>query len=59
MEEEVREILRAAVLQATNGGEENLGTRLAARFRKHGLAEADGAIEELRGHTARPAKLES
>jgi plasmid stability protein len=56
MEEEVREILRAAVLQATIEGSDQLGTRLAARFGKHGL---DHEIPEFRGQPARPAEFDS
>jgi plasmid stability protein len=54
MEEEVREILRNAV---KNEGAPIplLGTRIAARFARHGLTEA---LPELRGEAARPAKFE-
>ena len=55
MEEEIREILRAAVLRATTGPRVGLGSRLAARFRDCGL---DDEIAELRGRPARPADLE-
>ncbi|MCL4819718.1 MAG: toxin-antitoxin system [Vicinamibacteria bacterium] len=52
-EAEVREILRAAV-----GGAEarprRLGTELASLFAGRGLP---GEIEELRGQSARPARL--
>ena len=51
MEEEVREILRSAVLCAT-GAKSDLGSRLAARFRGCGLTEP---IAELRGQSAAPA----
>ena len=51
MEEEAREILRAAVLQPEPG---DLGSRLAERFKGCNL---DGDIEELRGQAARPADL--
>jgi plasmid stability protein len=54
MEEEVREILRNAV---KNEGAPIpfLGTRIAARFARHGLTET---LPELRGEAARPAKFE-
>jgi len=53
-EEEVREILRAAV---GPGGrpEPSLGSAIADRFRGLGLAEE---IAELRGHPARGADLD-
>ncbi len=54
-EEEVREILRAAV-RDDGGARGSLGSRLAARFSGLGLAED---IPELRGQPARPADLES
>lgn len=54
-EEEVRDILRNAVADA-DAPRAPLGSRLAARFARMGLTEE---IPELRGHTARPAKLES
>ena len=52
-EEEVRDILRKAVSDedARNG---RLGSRLAARFAGIGL---DEDVDELRGQTARPARL--
>jgi plasmid stability protein len=50
-EEEVREILRAAV-HADTAPPQPLGSRLKARFGRVGL-ESD--IEELRGHAAGPA----
>jgi antitoxin FitA len=54
-EEEVREILRAAVKE---GGavQSPLGSRLAARFSRLGLREE---IPEPRGQPARPADFES
>lgn len=55
MEEEVRDILRDAV-KGMGGPPLQLGSRLAARFAKLGLAEA---IPELRGQPARPADLGS
>lgn len=55
MEEEVREILREAALRASIDDKVQLGTRLADRFRAHGL---EGEIEELRGQPAKPADLE-
>jgi len=54
MEEEVREILRNAVKEE-GGGQEGLGSRLAARFAGLGLMED---IPELRGQEARSAGLE-
>jgi len=53
-EEEVREILRAAVLVDSPPGHP-LGSRLALRFREAGL---DGPIGELRDQPARSADLE-
>ena len=53
MEEEVRVILRAAVLQASLEPQDKLGTRLAERFKDGGLE--DGEIEEQKGQAARPA----
>ena len=55
MEEEVREILRNAVRQE-NRAQAPLGSRLAMRFARVGLAEE---IPELRGQQARPADFES
>jgi plasmid stability protein len=54
MEEEAREILRAAVQQdgAAIGG---LGTDIAALFKHEGL---DGEIAELRGHAITPVVFE-
>jgi plasmid stability protein len=53
-EEEVREILRAAV-----SGDDRLapplGSALAARFARHGLSEE---LPELRGAPAKPAELD-
>ncbi len=54
-EEEVREILRAAV-KDEGGVQAPLGSRIAARFSRLGLSEE---IPELRGQPARPADLES
>lgn len=53
MEEEVRQILRAAVREPL-AAETRLGSAIAARFR--GKASSF-AIEELRGQPARPAAL--
>lgn len=55
MEEEVREILRAAALRALLDGSFGLGTRLAKRFRRFGI---DREIDELRGEPARAADLD-
>jgi len=52
-EEEVREILRAAVL-VDEEPRQRLGSRLRERFRQVGL---DEPIEELRGELARPVDL--
>jgi len=52
-EAEVREILRAAVKEPERP-QAGIGTRLAARFARIGLAED---LPELRGHPARPADL--
>ena len=54
MEEEVRDILRSAVLQ-DDGPAVPLGTRLGARFAGIGL---DRDIEDLRGAEGRPATFE-
>jgi len=56
-EEEVREILRNAV-KDEGGKKPGLGTMMAARFAKIGLAE-DEEIPELRGQPARPADFDS
>ena len=57
MEEEVREILREAVLRAQVEPQNNLGSRIAARFKNCGLK--DGEIEEHKGQAAQPADLGS
>jgi plasmid stability protein len=54
-EEEIREILRNAV-RDEGGARAPLGSRLAARFARLGLAED---IPELRDQPARPADFES
>lgn len=56
MEEEVRQILRQAVMQADEAPERGLGTRIAGYFSEYHL---DEPIEELRGHPARPADFGS
>lgn len=53
MEDEVRHILRSVAL-AEEGPGTGLGSRIAARFRAHGLA-AD--LPELRGQAPRAADL--
>jgi plasmid stability protein len=53
MEEEVRHILRDAV-KAQNRRVAKLGSRMAARFAKAGLA---APLSELRGQGPRPVKL--
>ncbi|MEM9799586.1 MAG: hypothetical protein AAGA20_04615 [Planctomycetota bacterium] len=55
MEEEVRAILRAAVLQAELRSEDGLGTRIATRFREHGVGP--GEIVEHKRYAPRPADL--
>lgn len=57
MEEEVREMLREAVLRASARSSKGLGTRLVERFR--GCNLRDGEIEELRGETPRAAEFDS
>ena len=52
MEEEVRQILRAAVLEPTE--KKGLGSRIASHFSETGFG---GEIEELRA-PLRPARLE-
>jgi antitoxin FitA len=54
MEEEVRDILRAAVSQAgsPSGG---LGTSISSLFAKTGF---ESGIRELRGHAIKPASFE-
>lgn len=54
MEEEIREILRAAVLRVSISLPPKLGSRMAARFRDVGL---DEPIRELRGQSPKPADL--
>lgn len=54
MEEEIRELLRAATLGTSPGDTTGLGTKLAARFAECGL---DEDIAELRGQPARAADL--
>jgi plasmid stability protein len=55
MEEEVRDILRAAVHKDENIPGGGLGTEIAKIFAKQGL---DRPIEELRGYTIEPATFE-
>ena len=55
MEEEVREILRAAVLRAELEPKEGLGTRISARFKECGLEP--GEIQEQKGQASRPAEF--
>ncbi|MEA2877576.1 MAG: antitoxin FitA [Hyphomicrobiales bacterium] len=56
MEEEVRDILRAAVAKE-NRPTEGLGTRIANRFKGIGLKEGE-EIQEWRGFPIRPAEFE-
>jgi plasmid stability protein len=53
MEEEIRHILRNAVKEQ-NRPVEKLGSRIAARFARVGLADD---VEELRGESPRPAQF--
>jgi plasmid stability protein len=53
MEEEVRQILRRAVNEPA-APQPGLGTRIAARFTRHGL---DEPLPELRGQQAEPMRL--
>jgi antitoxin FitA len=55
MEEEVRDILRAAVNVANSAPEGGLGTEISKLFAKHGL---ERPIEELRGYTIEPPDFE-
>lgn len=55
MEEEVRDILRAAANEGTQSANGGLGTEISKIFAKHGL---DHPIEELRGFTVEPPKFE-
>ena len=54
-EEEVRDILRAAVLR-DEGAQPGLGTRIAERFK--GIGFREGEIEELRGQEPRAATFD-
>jgi antitoxin FitA len=54
MEEEIREILRAAVAQDEADQPAALGTRISRRFTGLGLTDE---LPELRGQAARPANL--
>jgi plasmid stability protein len=54
MEEEVRDILRAAV-NDEEASATGLGTEISALFAKAGL---DSDLPELRGHSVRPASFE-
>jgi plasmid stability protein len=54
-EEEVREILRAAV-RTDQPTPVRLGTAIAERFRGHGLRDD---IPELRGHPVEPAQFDT
>ena len=58
MEEEVREILRAAALADHSTEEKGLGTRIAERFQKYRLKEGE-EIEEIRGQPAKPADFDT
>ncbi len=56
MEEEIREILRTAVLSASTAPQAKLGSRLVELFRGYGL---DEEIRELRGQGVKPPELDS
>lgn len=55
MEEEVRDILRAAVHKEENAPAGGLGTKLSKIFAGHGL---DSPIQELRGWEIKPPSFE-
>jgi plasmid stability protein len=55
MEEEVRAILRDAVMKEEESSTEGLGTAISSLFRKVGF---DGEIHELRGHKIKPASFD-
>ena len=55
MEEEVREILRAAVHKDQNAPTGGLGSEISKIFAKHGL---DSPIPELRGWSIQPPSFE-
>jgi antitoxin FitA len=55
VEEEVREILRAAVHDDNRAPAGGLGTEIAKIFADHGL---DEPIQELRGYTIEPPNFE-
>ena len=55
MEEEVRAILREAVLRAELEPKDGLGTRISKRFKEYGLEP--GEIKEQKGQAARPAEF--
>jgi len=55
MEEEVRDILRAAMHKEEDAPEGGLGTEISKIFAGHGL---DSPIQELRSYTIKPPKFE-
>ncbi len=55
MEEEIREILRGAVLEAALATGPGLGTEISELFAGHGLEDP---IRELKGQPTRPADFE-
>jgi plasmid stability protein len=55
MEEEVRDILRAAVNDESRQSPAGLGTEISALFAKVGI---DREIPELRGHRIKPPSFE-
>jgi len=57
MEEEIREILRAAALRASVEAQDGLGSRISERLARYGLEE--GEVEEMKGHPAKPADFDA
>lgn len=55
MEEEIREILRGAVLDASSATGPGLGTEISELFADHGLEDP---IREFKGQPTRPADFE-
>jgi plasmid stability protein len=59
MEQEVRDILRDAVRDVeVEEPEVDMATRLATFFARHGLADADAEVKELKSEPARAASFE-
>ena len=60
MEEEVRDILRAAVVQGLDSASEGLGTRIAAVFRgQPDLGDEPLIVQEFRGGVPKPMSFDS